>query len=186
MTIHCSWTSESPRVHVAKLCGRLRLIRIVLRASTFSVLKLIKIVISWVYYTIPFGFSLFCFFVDITFQLVKLLFWLRIIDECPVPEIHIWSILFIKSDLKWCIHLSRSLILFYVSQSQRLKLCTLFVLNHIERDQNPTSISYSVSWEFSNKFRSQIFVYPRLGRLRWNLTHRKLQENFADKCDIVN
>ena len=32
--------------------------------------------------------------------------WLRITDEGPVPEIRIWSILLIKSDLKWCIHLS--------------------------------------------------------------------------------
>ena len=36
----------------------LRLIRGVLRASKFSVLKLTEIVILWVYYTIPFGFSL--------------------------------------------------------------------------------------------------------------------------------
>ena len=34
--------------------GRLRLIRSVLRASKISVLKLIGIVILWVYYTIPF------------------------------------------------------------------------------------------------------------------------------------
>ena len=24
--------------------------------------------------------------------------WIRIIDECPVPEIRIWSVLFITSD----------------------------------------------------------------------------------------
>ena len=35
--------------------------------------------------------------------------WLRIPDEGSVPEICIWSILSIKSDLKWCIHLSASL-----------------------------------------------------------------------------
>ena len=32
-------------------------------------------------------------------------------DEGSVPEMRIWSILFIKSDLKWCIHLSWSLFL---------------------------------------------------------------------------
>ena len=53
------WTIESLRAHVAKFYGRLRMIRSVLRASKFPVLKLIKIVILWVYYTIPFGFSLF-------------------------------------------------------------------------------------------------------------------------------
>ena len=44
--------------HVAKSYGRLRLIRSVLRASQLSVSNLIEIVILWVYYTIPFGFSL--------------------------------------------------------------------------------------------------------------------------------
>ena len=38
--------------------------------------------------------------------------WLRITDEGSVPEMRIWSILLIKSVLKWCIHLSRSL--FYI------------------------------------------------------------------------
>ena len=54
-----SSSSESPRAHVAKFYGRLRLIRSVLRASKFSVSKIIEIVILWVYYTVPFGFSLF-------------------------------------------------------------------------------------------------------------------------------
>ena len=37
---HCWRTSESPRAHVAKFYGRLRLSRSVLRASKFSVLKI--------------------------------------------------------------------------------------------------------------------------------------------------
>ena len=45
---HCWWTSESPRAHVAKFYGLLRLIRSVLRASKFSVLKLTEIVVLWV------------------------------------------------------------------------------------------------------------------------------------------
>ena len=32
----------------------------------------------------------------------------RITDEGSVPEMRIWSILLIKSDSKWCLHLSRS------------------------------------------------------------------------------
>ena len=36
-------------------------------------------------------------------------------DESSVPEMRIWSILLIKSDLKWCIHLSRSLILYIIA-----------------------------------------------------------------------
>ena len=34
-------------------------------------------------------------------------------DEGSVPEMRIWSILLIKSALKWCIHLSRSLFLYF-------------------------------------------------------------------------
>ena len=30
-------------------------------------------------------------------------------NEGSVPEMDIWSILLIKSDLKWCIHLSRNI-----------------------------------------------------------------------------
>ena len=39
--------------------------------------------------------------------------WLRITDEGSVPEMRIWSILLIKSDIKWCIHLRRSLFLYF-------------------------------------------------------------------------
>ena len=39
--------------------------------------------------------------------------WLRITDEGSVPEMRIWSILLIKSDLKWCILLRRSLFLYF-------------------------------------------------------------------------
>ena len=109
---HCWWTSESQRAHVAKY-GRLRLIRSVLRASNFSVLKLIEIVIVWVYYTIPFGFSLFWHFRVNIFNFWNHFVWLRITDEASFPEMRIWSILLIKSDLKWCIHLSRSLFLYF-------------------------------------------------------------------------
>ena len=70
---HCWWTSESPRAYVAKFYGRLRLIRSVLGASKLSVLNLIEIVISWVYYTIPFGFSLFLALSRPRFSTFKLL-----------------------------------------------------------------------------------------------------------------
>ena len=42
-------------------------------------------------------------------QLLTYFVWLRITDEGSVPKMRIWSILLIKSDLKWCIHLGRSL-----------------------------------------------------------------------------
>ena len=110
---HCWWNSESLRAHVAKFYVRFRLIRSVLRASKFFLLKLIEIVILWVYYTIPFGFILFRHFrVNIFYFWIHFV-WRRITDEGSLPEIGIWSILFIKSELKWCIHLSRSLFLYY-------------------------------------------------------------------------
>ena len=64
-------------------------------------------------FRIPFGFSLIWHFLGITFQLLNYFVWLRITDEGSVPEMRIWSILLIKSDLKWCIHLSRSLFLYF-------------------------------------------------------------------------
>ena len=88
----------SPRAHVAKFYGRLRLIRSVLRASKISVLKLIEIVILWVYYTIPFGFSLFWHFRAIIFNFWIHIVWLRITDDGSLPEMRIWSILIIESD----------------------------------------------------------------------------------------
>ena len=57
----------------------------------------------------PFWLQLIWRFWDIDFKLLKLL--LRNTDEGSVPEMRIWSILLIKSDLKLCIHLSKSLFL---------------------------------------------------------------------------
>ena len=54
--------------------------------------KLTEIVILWVYYTIPFCFSLIYHFWDITFQLFNYFVWIRITDEGPVPEMLIWPI----------------------------------------------------------------------------------------------
>ena len=75
------------------------ILRIVtLEHQNFPCLKLIKIVILWVSYTIPFGFSLFWHFLVITFQLFILHVWLRITDEGSVPKMRIWSISLIYSD----------------------------------------------------------------------------------------
>ena len=94
----------SPREHMcqSKFYGWLPVIRSVLSASNLSVLKLIEIVILWIYYNITFliGFSLFWHFLDITFQLLNYFVWLRITYEGSVPEMRIWSILLIKSNFK--------------------------------------------------------------------------------------
>ena len=82
-----------------------------LRASKFSVLQyLFEIVILWVYYTIPFGFSL----VFGTFRTSFFNFWKYFLakDEGSLSKMRIWSIFLINSDLKWCIHLRRSLFLY--------------------------------------------------------------------------
>ena len=56
-----------------------------------------------------------------TFQFFNFFVWLRITDEGSVPEMRIWSILLIKSDLKWCIYLSRSLFLYEQCKLSQLK-----------------------------------------------------------------
>ena len=106
------WTNESPRTYLAKSYSWLRLIQSVLTSSKFSVLKLLEIVILWVYYTIPFDFTLFMVFRAIIFNFWNHFIWLRITDKGSLPEMRIWSILFIKSEFKWCMHLSRSLFLY--------------------------------------------------------------------------
>ena len=55
-----------------------------------------------------------CFgtFGTLLFNFRNYLVWPRFTDEGSVPEMRIWSILLIKSDLKWCKHLSRSLFLY--------------------------------------------------------------------------
>ena len=87
--------------------------RILMKTENFSVFRLIEIVILWVYYTIPFGFSLFWHFWASMFNFWNYFVWLRITGEGSVPEMRIWSISLIKSDLKWCIHLSRSFFLYF-------------------------------------------------------------------------
>ena len=49
---------------------------------------------------------------SVCFGILNYFVWLRITDEGSEPEIRIWSIMSIKSNLKWCIHLSRSLVVF--------------------------------------------------------------------------
>ena len=71
---HCWWTRESLRTHAAKFYGRLQLIRSVLRASIFSVLKFIQIVIFGVCSLSLFGFSLFGHFGISLFNFLATLF----------------------------------------------------------------------------------------------------------------
>ena len=52
------------------------------------------------------------------FNFLNYIVWLRITEEGSVPEMRIWSILLIISDLKWCIHLSRSLFLYSYSYTR--------------------------------------------------------------------
>ena len=84
---HCWWTRETLMAHAAKFYGRLQLIRNVSRASTFSVFKFIEIVIFGVYsFTIPFGFSMFWHFCDISFQLFSYFVWRKITGDGSVLE----------------------------------------------------------------------------------------------------
>ena len=84
---HCWWKRVSPRAHVAKFYVRLQLIRsaLSLRASKFSVLKFIEIVILWIYYMASLLASAsFGTFVTSLFNFLNYLVWLRITDEGSV------------------------------------------------------------------------------------------------------
>ena len=110
---HCWWTRVSPRAHVAKFYVRLQLIRSVLRASKFSVLKFIEnCIFLWIYdMTSLLASASFGTFVTSLLNFLNYFVWLRVTDEGSVSEMSIWSILLMKSDLKWCIYL----IFFYIS-----------------------------------------------------------------------
>ena len=83
---HCSWTRVSPRAHVAKFYVRLQLIRTASRASKFSVLKFIEIVILLIYYIASLLASAsFGTFVTSLFNFLNYFVWLRITDEGSVP-----------------------------------------------------------------------------------------------------
>ena len=96
---NCWWTRKSPRAHVAKFYGRLLLNRSVLRASKFSVLKLTEIVICG--FITPSLLALACFdtYWASLFNFLNYFIWPRITDGGSVPEMRIWSILLITSDL---------------------------------------------------------------------------------------
>ena len=66
-------------------------------------------------------------FLDIHFQLFKHFLLLRMIDEGSVPEMRKWSISLIKSDLKWCIHLSRCLFFNFASNFLQVIVCGIHV-----------------------------------------------------------
>ena len=50
---------------------------------------------------------------DISYHLFVDTTQVKITDEGSLPEMRIWSILLISSELKWCTHLSRSLFLYF-------------------------------------------------------------------------
>ena len=68
---------------------------------------------------------------DHLFQLLNFFVWSRITDDGSLPEMRIWSILFIKSDLKWCIHLSRNLFLYLLLSAPRIMRMELSFTTYI-------------------------------------------------------
>ena len=112
---HCWWTRVSPRTRVAKFYGRLQLIRSISRASTFSVLKFIEIIIFWVYSPSLLASVCFGTFVISLFNFLATVS-LRITDDESVLEMRIWSIL---------------LSLFSYCKSQAFTLNTLWFLQNI-------------------------------------------------------
>ena len=76
-----------------------------------TLLNLINIVIFFITLSL-FASACFGTFRASIFIFLSYIVWLRITDEGSVPEMRIWSVLLMKSDLKWCKHLSRSLFLY--------------------------------------------------------------------------
>ena len=74
-------------------------------------LKLIEIVILWVYFITPSLLALDTFLASL-FNFLNYCLWLRLTDEGSLPEMRVWSILLIESKLKWRIHHSISLFLY--------------------------------------------------------------------------
>ena len=60
-----------------------------------------------------YGAQVYLYFWNITFNFLNCFVWPRITDEGSVAEMCTWSILLIESELKWCIHLSTSLFLYF-------------------------------------------------------------------------
>ena len=66
--------------------------------------------------------------------------WLRITDEGSVPEMRIWSILLIKSVLKWCTHLNK--IIFHIF----LNVCTVDATYIVGiREVGPVGVVYRIN-----------------------------------------
>ena len=87
----------------------------ILKMITFSINKKV---------TYPNRFLIFFFLYTVGphFQLLNYIVWLRITDEGSLPELRIWFILIISSDLKWCIYLSTSIL-----TGSLETICCLFV-----------------------------------------------------------
>ena len=89
-----------------------------------SEVELIGIVILWVYYTIPLASTCLGTFGTRLSNCWNYSVWPRIDDEGSVPEMLIWFILLIQSDLNWCIHLSGREKGRYLTQSYDKRLYT--------------------------------------------------------------
>ena len=75
------------------------------------------------------------------------------INKGSVPEMRIWSILLIKSDLKWCIHIISSLFLYINKKSTAILhyICECMIVSHSFVSMGdfkvPTVPGNSVKWE---------------------------------------
>ena len=58
------------------------------------------------------------------------IFYTNLTSCLSIPKMRIWSILLIKSDLKWCIHLSRRLYLYYLHKMHARACNIVEYVNH--------------------------------------------------------
>ena len=80
----------------------------------FQPISLFQANIIWAFCFFHFGFTLFRYFLGIPF--FNSFVWQRVTEDGSVPEMRIWSILLIQSDLVWSMHLGKSIFLYLTNE----------------------------------------------------------------------
>ena len=100
------------------------------------------------------------------FNIWNYMVWLRITDEGSVTEMRIWSILLIKSESKWCIHLNRGLFLNLTLFRYHISIFDNTFLQRIT-DEDPTAKTCAlpillIKSDFKTVNKSQMKTYEFL------------------------
>ena len=117
----------------------------------------------------------------------KYFLWVRITDEGSVPEMRIWSILLIKSVLKWCVCLSRSLFLYFVRTCRSLLTLCSFLPDWYSKADVKFGTRFVIHLEFW-LYDRLILIVMRVPYILWNLTtlawHIRITVFFFGVCAV--